>query len=58
MPGNFIPVTIFDRADNDAFRSIRLEDLKKKMRTPVLVDVKNFFDREEARGLGFRYVSL
>ncbi len=43
---------------HDAFRGLTLADLKAKMRTPVLMDVKNFFDREAARHLGFNYVSL
>jgi hypothetical protein len=32
--------------------------LKKKLKTPVVVDVKNFFNRDEAKKLGLRYVSL
>jgi UDP-N-acetyl-D-galactosamine dehydrogenase len=40
------------------FKAIKLADLRKKMRTPVLVDAKNFFPRDEAKKLGFNYVSL
>lgn len=43
---------------HDAFSCIDLETLKSKMRTPVLVDVKNFFSQEEAEKLGFVYRSL
>jgi UDP-N-acetyl-D-galactosamine dehydrogenase len=43
---------------HEAFRSLKLRALKKKLKTPVLVDVKNFFNRSEAGKLGFRYVSL
>lgn len=43
---------------HDTFRSIRLADLKKRMRTPVLVDIKNLFSRAEAAQLGFFYASL
>ncbi len=43
---------------HDAFRSIKLEDLRKKMRTPVLVDIKNFFNRAEAKRIGFDYTTL
>lgn len=43
---------------HEAFRSLTLKDLKKKLKTPVVVDVKNFFNREEAGKLGLRYVSL
>jgi UDP-N-acetyl-D-galactosamine dehydrogenase len=43
---------------HDAYRSITLSKLRRKMRNKVLIDVKNFFDRNEAKKLGFRYVSL
>ena len=43
---------------HDAFRSIDLRELRRKMRTPVLIDLKNLFARDEARRLGFRYLSL
>jgi UDP-N-acetyl-D-galactosamine dehydrogenase len=43
---------------HNAFKSLKLADLKAKMRTPVLMDVKNFFHREEATKLGIHYVSL
>ncbi len=43
---------------HDAFKTIELADLRSKMRTPVLVDMKNFFPRQQAEELGFRYVSL
>ena len=43
---------------HDAFRSLKLAGLKKKLKTPVVVDVKNFFNRDEAKKLGLRYVSL
>jgi len=43
---------------HNAFKSLKLADLKAKMRTPVLMDVKNFFKREEAVKLGIHYVSL
>ena len=43
---------------HDAFKEIQLQTLKSRMRTPVLIDVKNFFSREDAGELGFEYVSL
>ncbi len=43
---------------HDEFKAIRLDELKSKVRTPVLVDVKNFFPRDKARELGFDYTSL
>lgn len=43
---------------HDAFRTLTLTELRAKMRTPVLVDVRCFFDRADAAQNGFRYVSL
>jgi UDP-N-acetyl-D-galactosamine dehydrogenase len=43
---------------HEVFKSISLADLKARMRTPVLVDVKNFFSPEETGQLGFRYLTL
>lgn len=43
---------------HDAFRPLTLKALRKKCRTPVLVDVKSFYSGTEARRLGFRYVCL
>ncbi len=43
---------------HDLFRDISLARLRERMRTPVLFDVKNFFDREEAAALGIDYHSL
>jgi UDPglucose 6-dehydrogenase len=33
----------------------RVKDL---MRSPVLVDMRNIYDPEHMRGLGFRYISI
>lgn len=43
---------------HDVFRSIKLDELKKRMRTPILVDIKNFFNREQAKSLGYHYSTL
>ena len=43
---------------HDAYKAIDLEVLKTKMRTPVIVDVKNFFQRKETREHGFRHITL
>ncbi len=40
------------------FKDISLEALKEKMDKPILIDIKSFFDKEEAEKLGFSYVSL
>lgn len=41
-----------------AYQALDLATLKTWMRTPVLVDAKNFFSRARARELGMDYVSL
>lgn len=43
---------------HNAFRSLTLEQLKAVMSPPVLVDLKNQFDRNAARAAGFYYCSL
>lgn len=43
---------------HEAFKAVDLAALRRKMRTPVLVDVKNFFSRAKAQEAGFNYVSL
>jgi UDP-N-acetyl-D-glucosamine/UDP-N-acetyl-D-galactosamine dehydrogenase len=43
---------------HDQFKMLKLSDLRKKMRTPVLVDVKNFFKRADAEAAGFNYACL
>ena len=43
---------------HDAFRSLTLDQLKAKMSAPVLIDIKNLFDRHAAQAAGFYYQSL
>ena len=44
---------------HDVFKSITLKQpAARRCGHKVLIDVKNFFDRKEAKKLGFRYVSL
>ena len=43
---------------HDVFRSITLDQLKAKMKPPVLIDIKNLFDRKSATAAGFYYKSL
>jgi len=43
---------------HDAFRAITLDQLKAKMKSPVLVDLKNLFDRKTATAAGFYYRSF
>ena len=40
------------------FKSIDLAQLRSKMRTPVLVDVKNLFPRDEVQKYGFEHILL
>ncbi len=41
-----------------AFRSLTLDQLKARMNPPVLIDIKNLFDRKLAEAAGFYYKSL
>lgn len=43
---------------HNIFRSLTLDQLKTKMNPPVLIDIKNLFDRRAAEAAGFYYRSL
>ncbi|MEM7396580.1 MAG: nucleotide sugar dehydrogenase, partial [Verrucomicrobiota bacterium] len=43
---------------HDEFKSISLSDLKSRMRTPILIDIKNLFSAVEADALDFQYFCL
>jgi UDP-N-acetyl-D-mannosaminuronic acid dehydrogenase len=43
---------------HDLYRSLELSDLKARLVTPVLVDGRNLFDKEQARELGFFYAGV
>jgi UDP-N-acetyl-D-glucosamine/UDP-N-acetyl-D-galactosamine dehydrogenase len=43
---------------HSAFRPITLDQLKAKMNPPVLIDIKNLFDRKAAQAAGFYYKNL
>ncbi len=43
---------------HNAFRELTLDQLKAKMTPPVLVDIKNLFDRHAAQAAGFIYMGL
>jgi UDP-N-acetyl-D-glucosamine/UDP-N-acetyl-D-galactosamine dehydrogenase len=43
---------------HDAFHSLTLDQLKAKMSSPVLIDIKNLFSRPAAEAAGFYYKSL
>ena len=40
------------------FRTLDFERLKKSMRTPLLLDLRNVYDPERVVGFGFRHVSV
>ena len=42
----------------DAFRALDLPRVKKLMKAPVLVDLRNVYDPAEVRGAGFAYSSV
>ncbi|NKB24208.1 MAG: nucleotide sugar dehydrogenase [Kiritimatiellae bacterium] len=42
---------------HDHFKSIKLQELRTKMRTPILLDLKNFFSKRKAIESGFNYIT-
>ncbi len=40
------------------FRALQLDRIKKSMKTPILVDLRNIYNLEEMKDHGFRYVSI
>ncbi len=42
----------------DEFRALDLADLKRRLKSPVLVDLRNVFRPEEATAAGLRYASI
>ena len=42
----------------DAFRALDLERIKAMMNAPVIVDLRNIYDRTEMHRRGFKYVSI
>ncbi len=40
------------------FEKIKLSDMKKWMKIPVLVDIKSHFNKGDAQDAGFVYISL
>ena len=53
-----LDAVVLVNAHDDFRSSVTLESLKPRMRTPVIMDVKNYFDREKARAMGYSYCSL
>ena len=44
--------------EHDKFKEITLEKLKQKMDKPILIDIKSFYNKKEAKKLGFIYKNL
>ena len=40
------------------YRALDLEALRESMRSPVFIDLRNVYDREQMKALGFTYVSV
>ena len=42
----------------DAFRALDFEQARKMLNEPLLVDLRNLYDRVDVERLGFRYVAV
>jgi UDPglucose 6-dehydrogenase len=42
----------------DAFRALDFERARDRLKTPLLVDLRNLYDRAEVERQGFRYVAV
>ncbi|MBC6404083.1 MAG: UDP-glucose/GDP-mannose dehydrogenase family protein, partial [Hyphomonadaceae bacterium] len=42
----------------DQFRALDLDRIKSRMRSPIVVDLRNIYNPEDTRSLGFKYVSV
>lgn len=42
----------------DAFRALDLDRVKKLLKTPVIIDLRNVYRPEDVRKRGFTYVSV
>jgi UDPglucose 6-dehydrogenase len=40
------------------FRALHLDEVKALLRQPVVIDLRNVYDREHMAALGFHYTSL
>ena len=68
LPGVAFASDAYDAADGadavvivtewDAFRALDLSRLKQVMTAPVLVDLRNIYDRAAVEGAGFRYAAI
>ena len=44
--------------DHDVFSSLNFSDIKKQVRTPLIIDGRNFFLRSKLEELGFVYCAI
>ena len=44
--------------DHDVFSSINFSNIKKQIRTPLIIDGRNFFSRTQLEKLGFTYRAI
>ncbi len=42
----------------DAYRALDLDQVKKSLKSPVVVDLRNIYRPEEMKAMGFRYTSI
>ena len=57
LPATFDAALVINR--HQLFKdALTLDDLARRMSPPLLVDIKNLFDRNTARAKGFNYLSL
>jgi UDPglucose 6-dehydrogenase len=42
----------------DAFRALDLARVKSLLKSPILVDLRNIYPRDEVEGFGFRYTGI
>jgi len=44
--------------DHDIFKKVKLKDVRKRMRSRVIIDGRNFFNEKELKRLGFIYAGV
>ena len=44
--------------DHDEFLNLDLTEIKSKMKTPIIIDGRNFFDEKNISSLGFSYRAI
>ncbi|NHH97502.1 UDP-N-acetyl-D-mannosaminuronic acid dehydrogenase [Candidatus Nitrosotalea sp. FS] len=44
--------------DHDEFKNLDLAKIKQTIRTPIIIDTRRIFSRNQAEGLGIKYISV